>query len=95
MVYLKALFSTLRTRPHRNLSQTYPALDQIGNPDDLYIWGNTTSAAQIYVEPDFESLWNRLLAEARPRLLHNRKARLHTLLLPPSAQGNQLDAMSA
>jgi hypothetical protein len=30
---------------------TYPALDQIGNPDDLYIWNNISSGDQTYLNP--------------------------------------------
>jgi hypothetical protein len=30
---------------------TYPALDQIGNPDDLYIWSNTSSGDDVYKRP--------------------------------------------
>ena len=41
----------LENPPSSQPLKTYPALDQIGNPDDLYIWGNVTSAAQIYLNP--------------------------------------------
>ena len=41
----------LENPPSSQPLETYPALDQIGNPDDLYIWGNTTSAPQIYLNP--------------------------------------------
>jgi len=30
---------------------TYPALDQIGNPNDLYIWSNTSSGDDVYKRP--------------------------------------------
>jgi hypothetical protein len=30
---------------------TYPALDQIGNPNDLYIWDNVSSGDNIYLNP--------------------------------------------
>jgi hypothetical protein len=29
----------------------YPALDQIGNPDTLYIWDNISSGDNLYVNP--------------------------------------------
>ena len=41
----------LENPPSSQPLKTYPALDQIGNPDDLYIWGNVTSAVQIYLNP--------------------------------------------
>jgi len=41
----------LENPPSSQPLKTYPALDQIGNPDDLYIWGNVASAAQIYLNP--------------------------------------------
>jgi hypothetical protein len=45
----------LENPPSSQPLKTYPALDQIGDPDDLYIWGNTTSAAQIYLNPTSNS----------------------------------------
>jgi hypothetical protein len=41
----------LETPPSSHPLTTYPALDQIGNPDDLYVWNNTSSGDQIYVNP--------------------------------------------
>jgi hypothetical protein len=36
--------------PSRPLT-AYPALDQIGNPDDLYIWNNISSGGSVYKYP--------------------------------------------
>ncbi len=33
----------------------YPALDQIGNPNDLYIWNNTSSGDSVYENPTSNS----------------------------------------
>jgi hypothetical protein len=30
---------------------TYPAIDQIGNPDDLYIWNNVSSGDSVFLYP--------------------------------------------
>jgi hypothetical protein len=41
----------LEIPPSTNPLTTYPALDQIGNPDDLYIWSNTSSGDDVYKMP--------------------------------------------
>lgn len=41
----------LENPPSTQPLTTYPALDQIGNPDALYIWGNTSSGDQVYLDP--------------------------------------------
>jgi hypothetical protein len=35
---------------------TYPALDQIGDPADFYIWNNTSSGDNVYLNPTSNSL---------------------------------------
>ena len=39
-----------RPPPTRPLS-TYPALDQIGNPDALFVWDNVSSGDDVYKRP--------------------------------------------
>jgi hypothetical protein len=41
----------LESPPKSKPLTTYPALDQIGNPDGLYIWSNTSSGDDVYKMP--------------------------------------------
>jgi hypothetical protein len=41
----------LETPPLLKALTAYAALDQIGNPNDLYIWGNVSSGDQVYMNP--------------------------------------------
>lgn len=42
---------SLENPPSSHPLGTYPALDQIGNPNDLYVWNNTSSGDNIYLSP--------------------------------------------
>ena len=42
---------SLEPPPSSHPLQAYPALDQIGDPNDLYIWGNTSSGVGLYLNP--------------------------------------------
>jgi hypothetical protein len=41
----------LENPPSSQPLTTYPAKDQIGNPDKLYIWSNTSSGDNVYLNP--------------------------------------------
>ena len=41
----------IESPPPRQPLSTYPAPDQIGNPDGLFIWGNASSGDDIYKRP--------------------------------------------
>jgi hypothetical protein len=41
----------LETPPPSRPLTAYPALDQIGNPDGLYVWGNVSSGGDLYLYP--------------------------------------------
>jgi hypothetical protein len=45
----------LENPPKSKPLTTYPALDQIGNPDALYIWDNTSSGEDVYKVPTRDS----------------------------------------
>ena len=69
----------------------YPALDQIGNPYDLYVWNNISTGDAVYANPTSNSRGIDYWLKAGSRtLLHHAEARLPPLRLPASAEGNQL-----
>jgi hypothetical protein len=45
----------LEDPPPAHRLTAYPALDQIGNPNDLYIWNNTSSGDSVYKNPTSNS----------------------------------------
>jgi hypothetical protein len=46
---------SLEPPPSSHPLNTYPALDQIGDPDKLYVWGNTSSGVSLYLDPTSNS----------------------------------------
>jgi hypothetical protein len=42
---------SLEPPPSSHPLKSYAALDQIGDPNDLYIWGNTSSGDGLYLNP--------------------------------------------
>jgi hypothetical protein len=42
---------SLENPPSSHPLSSYPAQDQIGNPNDLYIWNNTSTGDSIYLNP--------------------------------------------
>ena len=53
--YRMAWWSLLEDPPPSHPLTAYPALDQIGNPDDLYIWNNTSTGDSVYKNPTSNS----------------------------------------
>ena len=55
---------SLEDPPPAHPLAVYPALDQIGNPDDLYIWNNISTGDSVYKNPTSNSrgidYWLRL-----------------------------------
>jgi hypothetical protein len=55
---------SLEDPPAAHPLAVYPALDQIGNPYDLYIWNNTSTGDSLYKNPTSNSrgvdYWLRL-----------------------------------